>query len=212
MSNFEKTIELLTGYTDKSGVTHKSVTFGRRLLGRDLFALDTDPQATLSTQHGSLIWAKSIISFGALKMPIPLSVLLDLDSLDRDDVEDAYNKFQLESAEGREVERINDSTVRLAFGFEREGLVYDVAEFGHLLTGRDEVAADKEFFVGSKRRCFLVGRQIKQLRQSDGQATIDGPILLSWFEELDAADIVTLLGAGEIFRQSLRRARRDVPK
>jgi hypothetical protein len=201
----EKTIELLTGYTDAKGVTHRSVTFGRRLRGRDLFALDSDPQAAVPTQHGDLICAKSITAFGALTMPVSLSVLLDLDSLDRDDLAAAYNEFQMASAEGREAEFLSDSTVRPAFGFEREGLRYDVVEFGHRLTGRDEVAADKERLDGAQRRCFLAGRQIAQLRQSDGTATIDGPIPLSWFEALDAADIWTLLGAAEIYRQSFRR-------
>jgi hypothetical protein len=201
----EKKVELITGYKDKQGATHRSVTFGRRLRGRDLFALDTDPQATFATQHSSLVWAKSITAFGALSMPVALSVLLDLDSLDRDDLADAYNAFQRESAQGHEAEFVADNLVRLAFGFEREGVVYGLVEFGQRLTGRDEVDADKERLEGVARRCFMAGRAIKQLRQAEGAATIDGPIGLSWFEALDAADLVTILGAAEIFRQSFRR-------
>ena len=202
----EKTIELLGGYQAKDGTAHKVVTIGQRLAGKDLFALDTDPQAALPTQHSDLIWAKSITAFGTLKMPVPLSVLLDLDSLDRDDIGVAYNEFQLESAKGREAVFESDTVVKLAFGFEREGVVYHTVEFGPRITGRDEVAADKEGLSGAARRCFMIGRQIAQLRQSNGAATIDGPLALNWFEALDAADIVTLMGAAEIFRQSFRRA------
>lgn len=208
----EKTLALIGGYRAKDGVVHRAVTFGQRLRGADLFALDTDPQAALPTQHSALIWGKSITAFGTLTMPVPLNVLLDLDSLDRDDLGTAYNDFQSESAAGREAEFISDTVVRLAFGFEREGVVYDLVEFGQRLTGRDEVAADKEQLVGAARRCFLAGRQIKQLRQADGAATLNGPVVLSWFEALDAADIVTLLGAAEIFRQSFRRVREGVQK
>jgi hypothetical protein len=43
------TIELAQGYADKQGKQHRRVTFGRRVSGKELFAIGDDPQPRRAT-------------------------------------------------------------------------------------------------------------------------------------------------------------------
>lgn len=199
------TIELDVGYTDKQNVRHTRVTFGRRIKGRDLFAIDENPQSGIPTQYNDLILREAITEFGTVKLPVPLDVLLGLDALDRDDLWAAFNRF-LSGEEKAEADLPDENAVRLLIGYERNGLVYDVVRFGLRLRGMDEVAADARRLNGIKRGCFLVGRQIKELAQTEGESVIEGPIELYVFEELDIVDITALRVAAEVWRQSFRRA------
>lgn len=89
--NFEHTIELPIGCTaidlkTKKEAFHSKVTFGKRLMVKDLIALDNDPQAQNPTQYQDLVRRKMITKFGSLTMPVALNVLLGLDVIDRDDL------------------------------------------------------------------------------------------------------------------------------
>ncbi|PYS88972.1 MAG: hypothetical protein DMF64_18890 [Acidobacteria bacterium] len=130
-----KSIVLVVGYTDKQNVTHRDVEIGKRLRGADVFAIDDDPQSALPANYQSLILSRAITKFGLLRMPVPLSVLLALDSIDRDDLIEAYNALDAEGSDGRKFEVLADNKVRLANGLDLDGVVYDVAEFGHRITG-----------------------------------------------------------------------------
>jgi hypothetical protein len=201
----EHTIELLGGYVDEKGNAHKSVTFGKRLTGKELFAIDEDPMGQLQTQYSDLLIRASITRFGLLSMPVPLSVLLALDFIDREDLSDGYNKFMAAGLEGRVAEFRADDEVRLSFGYESSGLVFDVVKFGTRLTGMDSVEADRRKLIGVRRECFMVGKQIVKLSQSDGTSVLDGALELQQFDRLDAHDIATLRTASELWRQSFRR-------
>ena len=201
-----KTIELIGGYTEK-GVTHRRVTFGKRLTAKTLFDIDVDPQSALPTQHIDLIHRAAITEFGTLTCPVRLAVLLDLDSIDREDLAAAYGVFQVESAGGREGKAVSDTVTQWAFGYERDGSTYDRIEFGRRLTGRDEVAADQAGLTELARRVWLAGRQVARLAQSKGAMTLEGPLELDALETLDSADVVLLMGGAERYRQSFRQAR-----
>ena len=205
-----RSIELTYGWVDSQGETHKLVEFGRRLNGASLFLIDEDPQGKLPTMYNDLIIRWSITKFGTLACPVPLKVLLELDSIDRDDLGDAYNTFSRSA--GKTPIVIDDKTVRLAYGYEKNGLVYDMVEFGGRLTGMDEVEADKLGYKSGmiKRVCFLAGLQVKRLYQSDGKVEMAGPIGLEVFEEMDAIDIQAVRIAAEVYRNSFRRVRRSV--
>lgn len=199
------TITLSGGYEDKSGRIHRDVTFGRRLQGKDLFALDSDNQASISTQYGSLLMRKAITKFGDLPIPVTLDVLLSLKKPDREDLSDEFNRFQVKTVGERQLEFVSDSVVHLVFGFILNDVVYDVITFGKQCNGYDEVAADKEGLEGIAKECFLIGREITLLSQREGSTTIDGPIELKFFEEVDAADIANLRLASQMWRNSFRR-------
>ena len=215
------TIELLGGYTDKQGLTHKKVTFSRRLTGADFFRIDDDPQSNIPTQYEALILRQAITEFGTLTMPVPLTALLQLDSIDRDDLNEAYNKFSRESLETLAVaspdpvdtvERLIDGRkLKLALGYERNGLVYDLVEFGKRLTGMDEVAADTFGLKGIRRVCFMAGQQVVKLLQSSGASVLEGPTGLEIFERLDAVDLALMKAGAEVWRQSFRLPGRALP-
>lgn len=203
------TIELDLGYTDKNGKTHTAVTFGKRITGKELFAIDEDPQSSLETQYDALIIRAKITKFGDLKMPVSLQTLLELDSLDREDLAEASNKFSDQAAGDRKVEYTAVGQVKLAFGYTRNDLTYDLVEFCNRLTGMDEVAADKLRLKGIRRALFLAGRQISKLAQSDGESVLEGPFdaefLMQIFESLDLTDVGAIRAAAEVWRYSFRR-------
>ena len=111
------TIDLIGGYTDAKRVTHRRVTFGHRITGKDIFNLDSDPASQNPTQYQDLIVRAAITEFGTLTMPVPLQVLLNLDSIDREDLTEAHNKFQTLSLGERKAELLPEYQCKLAFGF-----------------------------------------------------------------------------------------------
>lgn len=204
-------IELVGGYTDNKGNTHRKVTFGKRITAKDLFKLDTDPQAQDITQYSDLIMSAAITEFGALKMPVLLPVLLSLDSIDRDDLVEAHDKFLNESRGENEAKILPDNKIKLAFGFKIDSVTYDVVQFGKRTNGFDVVNAQKLGFQGVKRECFFIAKQISQLSSSSVEATLE-TIEIKDFEQLDGYDLIHLRIAAEIWRQSFRILRSGLPE
>ncbi|MGH9944614.1 MAG: hypothetical protein ACRD9R_19890 [Pyrinomonadaceae bacterium] len=206
----EKTIELIDGYTDPKKVSHREVVISKHLRGADLFAIDSDPQNTGPTVRECLILRAAITKFGGLKMPVAVSVLLALDSIDRDDLLDAYNQLQEEERGGRAAKILSDSKIQLALGYEHEGVRYDVVEFGSRITGQDFVEADALELDASRRAFFLVGRQVSTVSQSDGGLSTTGQLSLEACGKLCIHDLYALRGAAEIWRQSFRLGRAKI--
>lgn len=200
-------VELTVGYVDRSEQRHTRVVFGHRITAKDLFAIDESPQGQNPTQYNDLVIRAHIVEFGSLRMPVPLTVLLNLDSIDREDLGDGCNEFQAISAAGRNADFLSDNRVRLGWGFKLGDVVYECVQFGKRVTGMDEIEADRMGLKpGVRRLCYLLGRQIESISSSDGLAVIEGPIPLEYFESLDGADVATLRGAAELWRQSFRFA------
>ena len=199
-----KTITLDVGHTDKDGVEHREVEVSKRLRGADLFTIDDDPQSNIPTQYQHLLWRTSITRFGGLAMPVALTVLASLDSIDLDDIADAYNEVQ-RGAQDPQI--LADGKLRLGDGYEHEGVLFDVVEFGHRITGNDYIDADEAGLRDARRAFFLIGRQIKQLSQSEGGATLRGPLGPEAFESFYLNDLYAVRAASEVWRQSFRRAR-----
>lgn len=203
-----KKITLNVGYNDGK-TTHAEVDLSNRLRGADLFAIDENPLSNLPANHEFLIVSRAITKFGSLRLPVPLTVLLSLDSIDRDDLLEAYNDLEAEGA-GGDAEILSDSKVRLVDGIEIGGVRYDVVEFGFRIRGYDYAEADKLQLDGARKAFYLVGRQVSRLSQSDGSAFLDGPLDLSTLEQFYARDLYTMRSASEVWRQSFRRPRKAV--
>ncbi|MGB7923449.1 MAG: hypothetical protein WCF57_09410 [Pyrinomonadaceae bacterium] len=204
------TIELRTGYKDNSGIVHKSVTFGKPATGATAFAIDEDPQSSLFTQKELLTISKTITAFGSLTMPVPMSVLLDLDEIDTDDLIRGYQHFTSQITNGREPEFISESEVKLSIGFEKDGLLYPRVCFGRKVTGRDKVQADLNEYGDLKRTCFLIGRRIVSLKTEDGSSELQGAVDIDLFNTLYGGDILPLIVASERWRSTFRHPRKDI--
>jgi hypothetical protein len=205
-----KKLQLVVGHADSSGKCHDEVEIGKRLLGTDLFEIDEHPLAVLKTNREFLFLSRAITKFGDLKLPVALSTLLALDSVDRDDLLEAYNELERVGAD--KLESLSDNKLRLGDGLNVDGVVYDLAEFGARLTGKDYVEADQKELEGARRVFYLVGRQVSRLSQSEGQATLSGPLKLELMETMHVSDLYALRGASEVWRQSFRRPRAAVQK
>jgi phage FluMu protein gp41 len=205
-------INLVGGYVDDKNVRHSRVVFGRRITAKDLFAIDESPAGRNPTQYSDLVIRAHITAFGDLKMPVPLTVLLGLDSVDRDDLNEGCNAFQALSAEDRNAEFLPEHQAKLFWGFKINDVSYDRVKFGKRITGMDEIEADQAGLKsGIRRVCLLIGKQIESIATADG-LSIDGPIPLNYFESLDGADVATLRGAAELWRQSFRLAGTDLSR
>jgi hypothetical protein len=202
-----KTVTLTLGYKGGPGdQPRRTVVIGRRLTGADLMAIGDQPESRSPTQLNLSLIAAAITEFGDLPIPVPLTVLLSLKSIDREDLAAAYAKFVEETAGGGTAARLTDTRYRLARGFEIGGVVYDVVEFGDLLTGYDELEAEE--FEGWRRACFLIGKQIGSISQSAGAARLEGPVAVESFEPLDAEDIYSLNDFVGKWKDSFRSAAR----
>ncbi|HEV2761887.1 MAG TPA: hypothetical protein VGV38_02740 [Pyrinomonadaceae bacterium] len=208
MTTPTKAVSLVFGYTDAEQAEHKEVTIGRRLTGGDLMRIGDLPESDNQTQFGLLVLQSVITRFGTLRMPVAPTVLLSLNSVDRKDLNEANNAFVRETGAGRKSEKLSASRVKLSFGLKVGETVYDVVEFGKLLTGYDELAADD--FEGWRRACFLLGKQIVKLEQSEGGATLDGQVDAEVFETADASDIFLLQAFAEEWQDSFRHQRGQV--
>lgn len=211
MSTDKHKISLLEGYVDAKG-PHQDVEFGKRLSVGDLMALDTDPQAKNPTQYNDLVLRKMITKFGKLKMPVPLNVLLGLNSVDREDLQAGADRFLELSRAERTAEYTEDNIVSLRFGFDIDSTIYQAIQFGKLTTGRDEVEADSMGLQGIARECFMIGRQIEKIQTADGQATVEGTLDLAHFRSLDAEDFNLLRIGAQMWRLSFRFARKKLPE
>lgn len=212
-------VELVEGYRDKKGTVHKRVTIGRRITGRELFSIDDDPQSDLPTQYSALILREKITEFGTLRMPVPLQALLQLDTSEWDAISKAADAFSEESRliydesdpEAEPLRRSpsfdpDRSLVKLAFGYEMNGVIYDQVEFGNRIRLSDEVEADRMLLKDIKRRCFLAGKQVSQLSQSEGPLTLPGSLTLLMFNKIDLLDIEAVVAAAEVWRRTFRGA------
>src|SRR5262245_23103532 len=123
------TVTLIDGYRDAQGGLHREVEVGYVLRGADLFSIDEHPLGTTQAARDFLILSKAITRFGTMRLPVPPTVLAELDTVERDDLLTAYNDLEKKSRGGRRPEVLPDGRLRLASGYEHDGITYDVVEY-----------------------------------------------------------------------------------
>jgi len=201
------TIELTAGYTDGDNATHSSVTFGKRLKGKDLFDMSDSPESNSKTQAALMMLAGSITKFGSLTLPVPLSVLMSLSRADRRKLSKGYESFLNTSSNAHKSKSLSDDAIKLGFGLTLGQIVYDQVRFGRMLNGYDELQSDD--LDGWEQTCFLIGKEIVELSQSDGKHKIAGPISLEVFETADSRDIFALKEQEDKWLDSFRGEREE---
>lgn len=202
----DEKVRLIFGYKGSEETPQRDVEIGRRITGADLMRIGDDPESSVSAQFNLMLLSAAVTKFGTLPVPVPLTVLLSLNSVDREDLHRAHAKFIREARGGKRAERLADARLRLADGFRIGGETFDVVEFGRLLTGYDEIEA--EGLSHWRQACFLLGKQITSLSQSAGAATHPGSLAVEAFESLHDEDLYELMNFSADWRDSFRRNKR----
>lgn len=204
--NFKASVELKFGYEDKESpdVVHKNVVFSKRPTGADFISAGEasdgqEPDFTLALMQ------PSISAFGNLPLPVPLTVLLSLNWLDRELLTGKFYEFLGATDGEREAKSLENGKVELSFGIERDAVKYAVVEFGAMLTAYDEIAIRRETETAIERSVLTLGREIVRLSTADGSRQIDGGLTLEELKNLDWTDFVTLQKAEEDWRNSFRQ-------
>lgn len=183
----------------------KRVVFGRRPTGTDLMKIAEDAQSQLDTNYELMLTAACITEFGGLQTPVPLGVLLALKRHDRRALLKGRNTYLEKSLGSRTVEALSDEGVRLAYGLQAGGQVYELVKFGNELTGLQEVEVEAKGFEGWRRVAALMALEIKQLAQpGEGGATFSGPFDLAMFEQADWLDLIAMGEARDRWINSFR--------
>jgi|CXWL01.1.fsa_nt_gi hypothetical protein len=196
----EHKITLVFGYTDKEGVTHKDVTFGKRPILKDLLALDMNPLTQLPTQYVQLVRRLMITKFGTLAMPVALPILLALDTVDDDKLAAEADQFLVGSREGRTTEFRKDEA-KLGFGIEIDDMIYDTVRFGKRLTVNDYVEAERlRLGDGLAKTAHLAGCQVSEISSSEHGSKLEGQLSVEQLSGMDSEDFNILRFAAEFFR------------
>jgi hypothetical protein len=203
METSQHEVTLENGYTDAKGITHKTLTFGHRLTGQDLFNIDRSTSGIGVEASKCWLFDTSLNSFGDLPKLAMLNALLSLDSLELEEVESGYDEFLRQTKAPSEF--LAEDAVSLSFGIKHEGETYKIVTFGNPLRGYDFIRADNMNLTGVARLCYLIGLRIKSIATPDGSKSIDGAAKLEAFNEMDADDIFTLQGAAETWEAARRR-------
>lgn len=189
-----RAVELKFGYEDKETpeVKHRRVVFGKRPTGGD-FMRSADNSAGSDIQFALELTQSAITEFGKLEMPVPLTVLLSLNQIDREKLMNEYFSF-LDASAADEGKVIENGKVELAFGIERGELKIKNVEFGKLLNGYDEIEIERETKTEWQANGLRLSRQI----------TVPESVTLAEIEALDINDFTLLRNAEEQWLNSFR--------
>ncbi|HEX8564144.1 MAG TPA: hypothetical protein VF648_00650 [Pyrinomonadaceae bacterium] len=199
-------ITLIGGYTDKEGVPHRDVTFGKRLKVKNLIDIEVSQAARIPAQREMMLVAASITAFGELKnLPVPLTILFGLDSIDIDDLIAGHDEFLQATRGDKKGEIVSETETRLDFGVEQGGVNYSLVTFGRRLSFKDKVEAQRKGIYGVANMLHEAVAQIEKITDEKTGMELVAPFETGLFENLDLEDFDTLFAGGELHRQSFRR-------
>lgn len=201
-------VKLSGGYADKAKIAHKDVIFSKILKGRELFSIDELlemlDQSESETLLSAFLLSNSITKFGSLNTPVGTDIILSLDKIDFEDLASAYQKF---IAQNGSPKPIADDKIQLVYGFECNGVKYDVVEFGKLTTGKDALEAENNRLSGNRGTAFLAGKEIARISQSKGKSVLEGSLSLEQLSDFAAIDLLAIMEHSKIWKQIIRTQR-----
>lgn len=200
------TLNLSIGFQDK-GKLHKKIQIGNLVKAEQLFIADAiynDENNVLSKFH---IMRFSISKFGSLDCPVTLETILSLDSLDLDILTDAIDTFTSKNG-GDEMQFLDEKTFKLAHPINREGVNFDLIEFGRIENGYD--VANSENCVGTfQQNAFFAGCRVKTLKQSNGEAVLESQLNLNEIGGLWFYEVLNLIRQSLNWKEQVRKQRAD---
>lgn len=193
-------IFLKFGYQDKEDLEqfHKHVSFGRRPTAKD-FMRAAEECGGSDIQFALALMQSAIVGFGQMTMPVPLTVLLSLNQIDREILNDAYYSFLVDTGNNTG-EILEGGKARLAFGIERAGKKIVDVEFGKLLSGYEEIEIEREAVGIWQANALRMAKEI----------VLPTDLALAEIESLDVDDFATLRNAEEKWLDSFRKSGEDV--
>ncbi len=201
-SNYQRTFYLPFGYQDKEdgGKVHKRVVIGKRPVAKDFF-FDT---SNSNVQFDAMLHAASIVEFGDMKMPVPLTVLLSLNRIDREKIASEVMQYMGETIGKREAKILEPGKVKLAIGIKCDEQVYDVIKFGTLLTGYDEIEIEKTGATGWQKHLMTIAKEIVLLSHNQSGLERNNEVNIEEIENLDFFDLAILKEVEEAWLDSFR--------
>jgi hypothetical protein len=175
-----------------SGDPIRRVVFGKRPTAGDQIKIEDDVQSTFDVQKSLLYARASVVEFGDKKRQPYMTELLNLKRADRDIIIEGYVEFLGRSIGDRLQEKIDDDTLKLAFGLVEGDETYDLVTLcdnSSHLSGYDELEIERSAKGDFEQACVLLGRDVVRLSQSDGGSTIEGPLDLDKLKRLDFFDL-----------------------
>jgi hypothetical protein len=187
-------VELKFGYEDREApeTMHRRVRFGRRPTAAD-FIKSAEECGGSDLQFALALAQSAIIEFGQLPMPVPLTVLLSLNQIDREKLTAAYFLF-LGATGGENGEILDGGKVRLGTGFERNNKKIVDVTFGKLLNGYDEIEIERQ------AEGLWHGNALRMTKE----ITAPQDLTLAEIQSLDVDDFTLLRNAEEQWLNSFR--------
>jgi hypothetical protein len=214
VSDSTVTKTLLHGLPVKDGGEPlRRVVFGKRLTAGDSIKIEDDPQSSSELQRQLMYARASIVEFGDKKRRPFLSELLTLKRADREIIVEGYVDFLDLSIGDRRQEKVDDDTIKLAFGLAEGGETFDLitlCDNSSQLSGYEELEIDRQVNGDFEHACVLIGRDVARLSQSDGGATIEGPLTIEQISRLDFFDLAFMRAAASERRLLFRHLREGV--
>ena len=203
-------VTLKFGYQQKGdeteeNKTHILVEFGKRPTARE-FLKSAEEADGSDTFYQLALRAATITRFGDLPIPVPMSVLLSLNQIDRATLDAGFNDFMAATAkEKQETSGAPESgTAHLMFGLEGGGRLFEIVQFGNFLTGYQELEIEKEAGSdsGIERLLLRIAKQIKG-GVDDGKV-FEGNFTAESVGKMDASDFLVLREAEDAWLNSFR--------
>lgn len=179
---------------------HRRVVIARRPIAKDFFFDVGDSDVLFDV----LMEVAAITEFGDMKMPVPQTVLLSLNKIDREKIKAEMVGYMTDTLGKRETKHLGTGKVKLSFGVTIDSVVYDTIEFGTLLNGYDEIEIEKTKAQGWHKILMTMGKEVIKISQSGGQAERTGSVTIKELENLDFFDLVELKECEDRWLDSFR--------
>lgn len=205
--NVTRTVNLKFGYIEKTveekEVAHNKVVISNKITA-SAFVSISDAYGNSEFQFTNELIRKSISKFGTLEMPLPVSIFLSLNQVDREKLVDEFNLFFAEISKEVKAEIVELSKVKLTSPIVKDGKNYDTVEFGYLTTGYDYIAIEKIARGEEEKQYLTLLRHISKLSISENSEVFDGDLTYSDFENIEVGDYFVLQQAQEKWLNSFR--------
>lgn len=191
-------LELLEGFADEKGTKHTKVEIGNLTKAGEYFLFESIWEDFSETALNAFLLSRAITKFGTLKTPVSESFLLNLLSTDLEDLGNALNEF---TAQNGTPQLYAQNTIKLIYGIEKDGVVYDLVEFGAHTKGFDEVQKERLNLSGNRGMAFLAGKEIVKLYQSEGEKSLNTGLDLEAFSQMYLIDVIGILEQSKIWNE-----------